>query len=55
MEADALSTACFVLGVAGTLALLQSRADCDGLLVTKTGRTIATAGFPQVSEEGTHV
>ncbi|HTN74688.1 MAG TPA: FAD:protein FMN transferase, partial [Pirellulaceae bacterium] len=54
LEADALSTACFVLGVDAALALLISRGGCDALFVTKTGRVIATPGFPQVHEETHH-
>lgn len=54
MEADALSTACFVLGVDDALTLLQTRAGCDALFVTKEQRMIATPGFPQVQAEVVH-
>jgi thiamine biosynthesis lipoprotein len=48
LEADALSTAAMVLGVEKTLILVSRSLGVDALLVTKSGRTIATAGFPEV-------
>jgi thiamine biosynthesis lipoprotein len=46
MTADALSTALFVLGPEHGLELLREFAGTDALLITKTGRRLATAGFP---------
>ncbi len=46
MEADALSTAVFVLGPEQGMQLLQQTPGVDALLVLKDGRTLATAGFP---------
>lgn len=54
MEADALSTACFVLGIDKALAFLQTRPQCDALFITKDGRMVSTPGFPHVSEEVAH-
>ncbi len=48
VEADALSTAVFVLGVERGLQLVRSSRQADALLVLKDGRTLATAGFPRV-------
>jgi len=48
--ADALSTALFVLGPDGGLALLAQNPGADALLITKDGETIATAGFPLRAE-----
>lgn len=45
MEADALSTACFVLGAERALALVEARDQVDALLVTTDGQTLKTAGF----------
>ncbi len=45
MQADALSTTAMVLGPARTLALIETLADVDALLVLKDGRTIHTQGF----------
>ena len=47
-EADALSTALFVLGPERGLHLVRSRPGVDALLVFRDGRTLATAGFPAV-------
>jgi thiamine biosynthesis lipoprotein len=47
IEADALSTACFVLGPEGSLTLLRGLRGIDGLLVLKDGETITTPGFPR--------
>jgi thiamine biosynthesis lipoprotein len=46
MDADALSTAVFVLGTDKGLELIQSIPGVDGHFVLKDGRTIATKGFP---------
>ena len=46
VEADALSTAVFVLGVERGLALVRSTDGADAFLVLKDGRTLATEGFP---------
>jgi thiamine biosynthesis lipoprotein len=45
-EADALSTAVFVLGSERGLALVQQTPGADAMLIDKGGRTITTAGFP---------
>jgi thiamine biosynthesis lipoprotein len=49
LEADGLSTAAMVLGVQRTLDLVASSPVVDVLLVTKSGRTITTPGFPELS------
>jgi len=54
MEADALSTACFVLGIDKSLAFLRSRPQCDALFITKDERMVSTPGFPHVGEEVAH-
>lgn len=46
LEADALSTATFVLGPEKALALIRQRANVDALFVLKDGGTIVTRGFP---------
>ncbi len=46
VEADALSTAVFVLGAEAGLELVASTPGADALLVFKDGRTLATARFP---------
>lgn len=46
-EADALSTAVFVLGPEQGLELVRATPGADVLLVFKDGRTLATEGFPQ--------
>ena len=46
MLADALSTACFVLGVDASLAWIRSQPGVDAFLVLKDGETICTGGFP---------
>jgi thiamine biosynthesis lipoprotein len=45
VEADALSTAIFVMGVGKGLALAQSTPGIDVLFAMKNGRTLATSGF----------
>jgi thiamine biosynthesis lipoprotein len=46
MQADALSTAVFVMGRKRGWSLVQSLADVDAFFVLKDGRTMATPGFP---------
>jgi thiamine biosynthesis lipoprotein len=46
-EADALSTAVFVLGVERGLGLVRSTPGADALLILKDGSTVATEGFPE--------
>jgi thiamine biosynthesis lipoprotein len=46
IEADALSTAVFVLGAEKGLQLVRDTPDADALLVFKDGARLATAGFP---------
>jgi thiamine biosynthesis lipoprotein len=46
IQADALSTAVFVLGPEKGLALVESLDGVDAFFVLKNGRTLATAGFP---------
>jgi thiamine biosynthesis lipoprotein len=46
MEADALSTAVFVAGVEPGLKLIESSPGADAFFVLKSGRTLATKGFP---------
>jgi thiamine biosynthesis lipoprotein len=46
MEADALSTALFVLGPELGSKLIAKTPNADALLVLKNGRTLATDGFP---------
>jgi FAD:protein FMN transferase len=49
MDADALSTAIFVLGATRGLELAASRKDVDVFLITKDGRISATPNFPKVA------
>ena len=46
LEADALSTAIFVLGAEAGLRLVQETPQADALLVLKNGRQFITPGFP---------
>jgi thiamine biosynthesis lipoprotein len=46
IEADALSTAVFVLGLERGLQLIQATAEADAFFVLKDGRTLATRNFP---------
>lgn len=46
IQADALSTAVFVLGTEEGLKLIQNTSEADALLVLKDGRTMRTEGFP---------
>lgn len=48
MEADALSTAIFVLGPTRGLELAARRKNVDVLLITKSGRVSSTPSFPKV-------
>ena len=50
MQADALSTALFVLGPDQGLELVHRTPNTDAFFVLKDGGTIATAGFPLVEE-----
>jgi len=50
-EADALSTAVFVLGPEKGLHLVRTTPGADALLVFKDGRTLATNGFPIAKQE----
>ncbi|HUR46460.1 MAG TPA: FAD:protein FMN transferase [Candidatus Saccharimonadales bacterium] len=47
MEADALSTAIFVLGSTRGFELAATRTNVDVLLVTKAGEVLATSSFPK--------
>jgi thiamine biosynthesis lipoprotein len=44
-DADALSTACYVLGLEAGLALLDSLPDCDGVFVTDEREVYVTGGL----------
>jgi thiamine biosynthesis lipoprotein len=46
IDADALSTAVFVMGAEAGLKLVEQTPGADALLVLKDGRSVATAGFP---------
>jgi thiamine biosynthesis lipoprotein len=46
MEADALSTACFVLGLERSAALIDATPRADALFILKDGRTWTTRHFP---------
>lgn len=46
-QADALSTAVFVLGLDRGIELIRATPGADALLVLKDGKTLATAGFPR--------
>jgi thiamine biosynthesis lipoprotein len=50
MQADALSTACFVLGPEKALTLLRQTPHTDAFFVLKSGETIATPRFPLITE-----
>jgi thiamine biosynthesis lipoprotein len=47
VDADALSTALFVLGVEKGLRLVENWTGADALLVLKDGKVLATPGFPR--------
>ena len=46
-RADALSTACFVLGLEEGLALLESLPDSEGIFITEDSRIIVTSGLKE--------
>ena len=46
MQADALSTACFVLGMERGLAFIENTAGADALLISKEGDIAQTSNFP---------
>ena len=46
MEADALSTACFVLGVERGMKFIESKAGIDALFVAKDGQITRSTNFP---------
>ncbi|MCA9143428.1 MAG: FAD:protein FMN transferase [Planctomycetales bacterium] len=46
LDADALSTAVFVMGADAGLRLVAQTSGADALLVLKDGRSVATTGFP---------
>ncbi|MBC8355847.1 MAG: FAD:protein FMN transferase [Planctomycetes bacterium] len=48
LEADALSTAVFVMGAERGTKLVEQTPGADALLVLKDGRSVATAGFPSI-------
>jgi thiamine biosynthesis lipoprotein len=48
-EADALSTAVFVLGLEKGAALVRATRGADALFVRKDGSVVVTDGFPQVA------
>lgn len=52
MQADALSTAVFVLGPMRGMDLIEQTPGADVLLVVKDGRARASRGFPLVAEGG---
>ncbi len=47
LQADAMSTAVFLLGPEQGLELVRATGGADALLVLKDGRTLSTAGFPE--------
>jgi thiamine biosynthesis lipoprotein len=49
MEADALSTAIFVLGPSRGLQLAKQRKDTDVFLILKSGDVVATPNFPKLA------
>ena len=52
-EADALSTAVFVMGPEKGMALIRETRGADALLILKSGRVLSTDGFPlEEKEEG---
>lgn len=46
LEADALSTATFVMGAEAGLKLVEQTPGADAFVVLKSGRSLATTGFP---------
>lgn len=51
MQADALSTAVFVLGVEKGIRLIEATPQADLLAILPSGRTIRTRGFPQLADD----
>ena len=49
LEADALSTAVFLLGLSAGMRLVENTTGADAFFVTKDGRTASTSGFPYIS------
>ena len=49
LEADALSTAIFVLGLDRGIELAKSRSDVDALLIRKNGDIVSTPNFPALA------
>lgn len=49
LDADALSTAIFVLGAEKGVRVIESTPGCDAFFVLKNGRTLATNGFPRIA------
>ena len=49
MEADALSTAVFILDPARAMTLIDSRPHCQSLIVTRDGRKIRSTGWHSIS------
>ena len=49
LDADALSTAVFVMGAEAGLKLVQQTLGADALLVIKDGRIVVTPGFPNLN------
>jgi thiamine biosynthesis lipoprotein len=47
-QADALSTAAFLMDLADGKALIDSTPDAEALFVTKNGETVRTVGFPAI-------
>ncbi|MGB0744138.1 MAG: FAD:protein FMN transferase [Opitutales bacterium] len=47
LEADALSTACMVMGAELSTQFIESRPNVDAFIVKKTGEKIQTSGFPK--------
>lgn len=50
---DAFSTACYVLGEEGSIALWRERDDFDLILVTEDGRVVVTAGLEECFDSST--
>jgi len=49
LQADALSTAVFILGPEQGRQLVEATPDCDALFISKSGNLTKTAGFPTLS------
>ena len=49
MEADALSTAVFLMGLEKGRAIIEQRPGAEAVLLTKDGREFRTTGFPSIS------